>query len=138
MMDENKALHFLINATSHIGVIGELAVKPDVMQELVDSGYLVDMDVPKFTEQAQELLAKFYEENKDKVMEALRKLEVLAYVSYEDICKSANMNDSTFHLEYLMKKLELNEKIIIRNGTNWDDKIKYSINKDVEIEDENK
>ncbi|MGI8300459.1 hypothetical protein [Bacillus paranthracis] len=136
MMDENKALHFLINATNRIGVIGELAIRQDIMHELVDSGYLVDMDVPRFTEQAKELLTRFYEENKDKVMDALRSLEVLAYVSYEDICKAADMNDTTFHLEYLMKRLESNGKIIIKNGTNWDGKIKFSINKDNEIEDD--
>ncbi|PGT36451.1 hypothetical protein COC97_23100 [Bacillus anthracis] len=128
MLKENEVLYYLINATYHVAIPFQISTTPGVKEDLVEQGYLEDIDTVRFTKKTVDLLHTFYEENSDELMEVLKRLkEPRQYVSYKEICDAVGMSSEENNVVYLMKRLAEDNKIRISASSDWNEKIKYLI-----------
>lgn len=126
MLTEKEVLLYLINHTKYVAITFELAIKRDVAQYLIKEGYFDDDIAIKFSEKAIRVLNSFYEENKERVIETLKRVK--SPFTYKLICRELSLSDDDGRAEYLLKRLSEDGVISISASTNWNDRIKLIIN----------
>jgi ribosomal protein S8 len=126
VLNKEEILHYLINHTKYVAVPFQLAVRRDVAEYLIKEGYFDDDIAYNFSEKALETLNTFYEENKERVIQSLKRIE--SPFSYDHISKELSLSSEDGRAEYLLKRLAEDGTISISASSNWEHRIKVVIN----------